>query len=43
MNPVQRFKSAMRDFLSGKEAALGEAYLGEKQGVPMNINVPRPR
>ena len=43
MNPVQRFKSALGDFLAGKEAALGEAYLGTNKGVPMNINIQRPR
>lgn len=43
MNPVQRFKSAISEFLSGKEAALGEAYLGEENGVPVNITVNRPR
>ena len=43
MNPVQRFKSALSDFLAGKEAALGEAYLGTDKGVPMNINIQRPR
>jgi len=43
MNPAQRFKSALSDFLAGKEAAFGEAYLGAEKGVPMNINVKQPR
>ena len=43
MTPVQRFKTAFGDFLSGKEAAFGEAYLGAEKGVPMNINVKQPR
>ena len=43
MNPLQRFKTAMGEFLSGKEAALGEAYLGADKGVPTNINLNRPK
>ena len=43
MAPAQRFKSALSDFFKGTEAALGEAYLGTDQGVPMNINIQRPR
>ena len=43
MTPVQRFKTALSDFFGGREAALGEAYLGTEKGVPMNINVRGPR
>lgn len=43
MTPAQRFRAALGDFLSGKEAAFGEAYLGTDKGMPMNINVQRPR
>ena len=39
MTPAQRFKSAISDFLAGKEAALGEAYLGTNQGMPIQITV----
>ena len=38
MSPVSRFTSSMSDFIQGKEAALGEAYLGDIS-IPVNINL----
>lgn len=38
MSPMSRFTSSMSDFLQGKEAALGEAYLG-KTSIPVNVNL----
>lgn len=38
MPPVARFTSALSDFLQGKEAALGEAYLGDTS-IPVNLNL----
>jgi hypothetical protein len=39
MSPTQRFKSALSNFFKGDQSALGEAYLGTNQGVPMNIKI----
>lgn len=38
MSPMSRFTSSMSDFLQGKEAALGEAYLGNT-AIPVNVNL----
>jgi hypothetical protein len=42
MNPLTRFASSVSSFLKGNESALGEAYLGKNQGVPVNINIQNP-
>ena len=39
MSPVQRFKSAVQDFMAGNQGSFGEAYLSADKGVPVNINV----